>query len=193
MVGGGVGKLSRILVAGELALACMVLLTTLVMVRGVAGLERTDLGIDPGNLLTARIALFEQAYPEDADTTRFFEQLTDRLRQEPGVVAAAAGTTLPGLMAEEQSMQPEGHLAIGEDGPPSVRFGAVSKEFINTLGIELRAGRGFDARDTAASDPVIVIDERFARSIYPDADPIGRRVRIPADGPRMRAGTRSSV
>lgn len=185
VVGGGVGKLSRFLVAGELALACVVLLATLVMVRGVAALDRTDLGIDPGNLLTARIALFEQAYPEDADTASFFEQLTERLRSEPGVVDAAAGTTLPGLTAEEQSMQPEG-LAIGEDGPPSVRFGAVSNEFIGTLGIELRAGRGFDARDTATSDPVIVIDEHFARSIYPDVDPIGRRVRIPAEGPTAR-------
>ena len=67
-----------------------------------------------------------------------------------------------------------------------MRLGAVSSEFIDTLGIQLRSGRGFDARDTAASDPVIVIDERFARSFYPDADPIGRRVRIPADGEDAR-------
>lgn len=185
VVGGGVGKLSRILVAGELALACVVLLTTLVMVRGVAALERTDLGIDPTNLLTARIALFEQAYPEDADTTRFFEQLTERLRSEPGVVNAAAGTTLPGLSAEEQSMQPEGYT-LGEEGPPIVRLGAVTNDFIGTLGIEMRAGRGFDARDTAGSDPVIVIDERFASSMYPGVDPIGRRVRIPAEGEDAR-------
>lgn len=185
VVGGGVGRLSKLLVAGELALACVVLLATLVMVRGIAALERTDLGIDANNLLTARIALFPQAYPEDADTTRFFEQLTERLRAEPGVVAAAAGTTLPGLSAEEQFMQPEGHLQ-GDDGPPILRMGAVSPEFIDTLGIELRAGRGFDARDTASSDPVIVIDERFARAFYPDADPIGRRVRIPAEGEGAR-------
>jgi predicted permease len=185
VVGDGVGKLSRILVAGELALACIVLLTTLVMVRGVARLERTDLGIDPSNLLTARIALFEQAYPKDADTTHFFEELISRLQQEPGIVAAAAGTTLPGQTAEEESMLPEGHLPT-EDGPPSVRYGAVSSEFINTLGIELRSGRGFDARDTATSEPVIVIDERFARSFYPNADPIGRRVRIPAEGEDAR-------
>lgn len=185
VVGGGVGKLSRILVAGELALACVVLLATLVMVRGVAALERTDLGIDSGNLLTARIALFPQAYPEDADTTRFFEQLTERLRSEPGVLAAAAGTTLPGLSAEQQSMLPEGHEP-GEGGAPILRMGAVSNEFVDTLGIELRAGRGFDARDTASSDPVTVIDERFAQQFYPGADPIGRRVRIPAEGEDAR-------
>lgn len=185
VVGGGLGKLSRILVAGELALACIVLLTTLVMVRGVARLERTDLGIDSGNLLTARIALFPQAYPEDADTTRFFEQLTHTLRSEPGVLQAAAGTTLPGLSAEEDFMLPEGHTP-GEDGPPILRFGAVTPEFIDALGIELRAGRGFDARDSADSDPVIVIDERFAQSIYPGANPIGRRVRIPAEGENAR-------
>lgn len=185
VVGTGVGMLSRILVASQLALACVVLLTTLVMVRGIAALERIDLGIESDHLLTARIALFEQAYPEDADTARFFEQLTARLRNEPGVVAAAAGTTLPGLMAEERSMQPEG-FSNGDEGPPLVRIGAVSEDFIATLGIELRAGRGFDARDTATSDPVVVIDERFAQSIYPGSDPIGRRVRIPAEGDDAR-------
>lgn len=185
VVGGGVGKLSRWLVAGELALACVVLLTTLVMVRSVERLERTDLGIDSSNLLTGRVALFPQAYPEDAQATRFVEQFTDTLRREPGVVNAAATTTLPGLSAEQESMQPEGFDA-GDGGAPALRLGAVDAAFIDTLGIELRAGRGFDARDRADTDPVIVVDERFARSIYPDSDPLGRRVKIPADGDEAR-------
>lgn len=185
VVGGGIGKLSKLLVAGELALACVVLLTTLVMVRGVAGLERTDLGIDRDNLLTARIALFQQAYPTGAETTRFFEQLTRRLRDEPGVLNAAAGTTLPGLTAEEFSMQPEGYTA-GANDVSRIRLGAVTHEYMGTLGVELRAGRGFDARDSADSDPVIVVDELFARMIYPEGSPIGRRVRIPAEGTDAR-------
>jgi len=185
VVGGGVGKLSRWLVAGELALACVVLLTTLVMVRGVERLERTDLGIDPSNLLTGRVALFPQAYPEDAQATRFIEHFTDTLRREPGVVAATATTTLPGLTAEQESMQPEGFDA-GDGGAPSVRLGAVDHAFIDTLGIELRAGRGIDSRDRADTEPVIVVDERFARTIYPNSDPLGRRVKIPADGEEAR-------
>ena len=185
IVGGGAGKLSRWLVAGELALACVVLLTTLVMVRGVERLERTDLGIDPTNLLTGRVALFPQAYPDDAQATRFVEQFTATLRREPGVVNAAATTTLPGLSAEQESMQPEGFDA-GDGTAPSVRLGAVDAAFIDTLGIELRAGRGIDTRDRADTDPVIVVDERFARTIYPNADPLGRRVKIPADGDEAR-------
>lgn len=185
VVGGGAGKLSRWLVAGELALACVVLLTTLVMVRGVERLERTDLGIDPSNLLTARVALFPQTYPEDAQATRFIDQFTDALRREPGVLSAAASTTLPGLNAERESMQPEG-FDVGDGPAPSLRLGAVDAAFIDTLGIELRAGRGIDSRDRADSDPVIVVDERFARTIYPNSDPLGRRVRIPADGDEAR-------
>jgi predicted permease len=163
----------------------VVLLTTLVMVRGVERLERTDLGIDPTHLLTGRIALFPQAYPEDAQATRFVEQFTDTLRREPGVIGATASTTLPGLTAEQASMQPEG-FDVGDGGAPAVRLGAVDHAFIDTLGIELRAGRGIDSRDRADSDPVIVIDERFARTIYPNSDPLGRRVRIPADGDEAR-------
>jgi putative ABC transport system permease protein len=185
VVGGGVGRLAKWLVAGELALACVVLLTTLVMVRGVARLEHTDLGIDPTNLLTARVALFPQAYPEDTQTTQFIERFTDTLRREPGVLGAAATTTLPGLTAEQESMLPEG-LDPGDAGAPSLRFGVVDLAFIQTLGIELRAGRGIETRDRADTDPVIVIDERFAQTVYPNTDPLGRRVRIPADGENAR-------
>ena len=185
VVGGGVGRIAKWLVAGELALACVVLLTTLVMVRGVSRLEHTDLGIDPTNLLTARVALFPQAYPEDAQATQFIERFTDTLRREPGVLGAAATTTLPGLSAEQESMLPEG-LDPGDGGAPSLRFGVVDPAFIQTLGIELRAGRGIETRDRADTDPVIVIDERFAQTIYPNSDPLGRRVRIPADGENAR-------
>ena len=185
VVGGGVGRLAKWLVAGELALACVVLLSTLVMVRGVARLEHTDLGIDPNNLLTARVALFPQAYPEDVQVTQFIERFTATLRREPGVLGATATTTLPGLSAEQESMLPEG-LDPGEAGAPSVRFGAVDPGFIDTLGIELRAGRGIEDRDRADTDPVIVIDERFAQTVYPGVDPLGRRVRIPAEGENAR-------
>lgn len=185
VVGGSASRLSRWLVAGELALACVVLLTTLVMVRGVERLERIDLGIDPTNLLTARIALFSQDYPDDAQATHFIEQFTDTLRREPGVINATATTTLPGLSAEQESMRPEG-FDTGNGAAPPVRLGVVDPAFINTLAIELRAGRGIDSRDRADTDPVIVIDERFARTIYPNSDPLGRRVKIPADGAEAR-------
>jgi putative ABC transport system permease protein len=182
---GGIGKLSRILVVAQLAMACVVLLSTLVMVRGVSALARTDLGINPEHLLTARIALFEQLYPADADTVTYFETLIDELRQQPEVVAVGAGTTLPGLMGATRQVAPEGFAAANEHGQP-VRFAAVDDGFLPTYQVELRSGRGFDSRDTADSDPVAIIDERFAANLFAGADPIGRRVQIPAQGDDAR-------
>ena len=161
VAGGGLGKLSRFLVVGELAMACIVLLATVVMVRGVERIGQFDLGIEPTNLLTARVALFEEAYPSDASSLDFITRLTAKLRENPGVVDATAATTLPGLMASDESMLPEGFDA-GEAGPPRTRQGLVDPHFASTYGVELRAGRFFETRDTATSDPVIVIDQTFA-------------------------------
>lgn len=185
VVGGGIGWVNKSLVVGELALACVVLMATLVIVQGFRQLEQTDLGIDATNLLTARIALFEEGYPDDADTVAFFERLRAAMRAESDVVDAAASSGLPGLSGEEERMLPEGY-DVGSSQAPTVRYDAVDAGFIGTLGIELRRGRGFDARDTADSDPVIVIDERFAATLFGDGEVIGKRVRIPAEGDDAR-------
>jgi len=185
VAGSASGKLSRFLVVGEIALACVVLLTTLIVVRGVDNLARTDLGIKPDGLLTARIALFADAYPQDADTVRFFEQLVERLRLEPGVESAGAGTTLPGLMASTERVMPEGHDADGQSAP-SVRYAPVDAGFIPTYGIGMLAGRGFDERDSATSERVVIVDQRFADMFFASGDALGRRVRIPSEGPEAQ-------
>ena len=181
----GIGKLSRILVVAQLAMACIVLLSTLVMVRGVSGLAKADLGINPDHLLTARVALFEQLYPSDADTVGYFKKLVEELRQQPEVLAAGAGTTLPGLMGSTEQVIPEGFAAANEQGQ-LVRYAAVDDGFLSAYQVELRSGRGFDSRDSADSDPVAIIDERFAAHLFGGNDPIGRRVRIPAQGEGAR-------
>ena len=183
--GGGLGKLSRVLVAGQLAMTCVVLLATLVIVRGVDSLSKTDLGINPDHLLTARIALFPQLYPEDAETVGFFERLTTTLREQPEVLSVGAGTSLPGLTAGTERVLAEGHESAHDKGQVA-RYAAVDSGFVPTYGIDLHAGRNFDTRDTTESDPVVIVDDRFAENLFAGADPIGRRVRIPAEGEDAR-------
>lgn len=184
VIGAG-DRVSRWMVAGELALACVVLLATLVMVRAVGAMERTDLGINPERLLTARIGVFPAQYPNDTDVAQFFERLTAALAADPAVEAAAAGSALPGLSAESALMAPEGYDA-GERSYPRVRMAAVDPNYMLAYGMELRSGRGFSTGDTADSDPVVIVDERYARAFSPDGQVLGRRVRIPADAPDGR-------
>jgi putative ABC transport system permease protein len=150
------------------------------MVRGVEALNNTDLGIDPDNLLTAQIALFPAQFPNGTDALAFTEKLTTVLSHEQEIVSVSAGTTLPGFMGSTERVDPEGYER-GASQAPVVRYGSVDAHFAQTYEIELRAGRLFDSRDTADSAPVVIIDQRFADSLFPGSDPIGRRVRIPAD------------
>lgn len=184
VIGAG-DRVSRWMVAGELSLACVVLLATLVMVRAVSAMERADLGINPERLLTARVGVFPAQYPSDADVAQFFERLTTALAADPAVEAAAAGSALPGLSADEELIAPEGYDA-GERSYPRVRMAAVDPNYTLAYGIELRSGRGFSSADSADSDPVVIVDERYARTFSPDGQVLGRRVRIPADAPDGR-------
>lgn len=180
VIGAGAANLSRWLVAAELAMACIVLLATLVMVRAVDGMARADLGINSERLLTARVALFPAQFPTDSLSERFIDELTAALRADPAVDAAGAGTALPGLSSDAERMAPAGFDAAGREFP-LIRSASVDTHYLDAFGIELRAGRNFSAADRADSEPVVIIDERFARTLFPTVDPIGQRVRIPAD------------
>lgn len=175
VAGGSSARIARWLVAAELALACVVLMTTVVAVRGVDALNRAELGVGTDHLLTARIGLFANDYPDDAAVTRFFETLVQRLEREPGVVSASATTTLPGQMAMIEDAIPAG-FDVGDDGAPRIRYGAVDAGFFATFRVRLRAGRGIEERDNASSEPVIVIDQRFADRYFQGRDPLGQQV-----------------
>lgn len=185
VTGGLGGRFSAMLVSAQIALACIVLLSTLVIVRGVGALERTDLGINPQGLFTARIALFPESYPEDAQLVEFFRDLSMRLNALPGVLHAGAGTTLPGFMGAQERVVPEGG-DFAPDDPPEVRYASIDQGFIPSYGIELRSGRNFDQRDAATSQPVAIIDQRFADTMFAGADPLNRRVRFPATGDQFQ-------
>src|SRR5262249_38397414 len=90
--GGTFVRLSRVLVVGEVALSCALLIVVGTMIRGIVTLDRIDLGFDASHLLSARVTLFDNAYPTGTDQLRLYEKLTDRLRGDAEVVDASIAT-----------------------------------------------------------------------------------------------------
>jgi len=171
-------RLSRALVVGEIALSCALLISAGMLVRGIAALDHSDLGVaDEQSLLTARVALFESTYPSGAEQARFFDRLTTRLRDEAGVVDAAAGSALPGYYSPTRELLPEGQAA-GDAALPRVQFGAVDAHWLDTFGVRLLEGRGFDARDRADSPAVAIVDAKFAERFGEGKSVLGRRFRL---------------
>ena len=179
---GGGGKSVRvrnILVVAEVALALTLLVGAGLMLRSFMAIQKSDLGIDPRNTLTFRVGLPQMQYPDKNEAGRFFEQLVPRLANIAGVESAGATTSLPA----SGSTSDIGAVIEGDTEPQQVQDArkanvtTVTPGYLQACGIALLRGRDFSAADTQAAPRVALIDERAARTWFPNQDPIGRRVR----------------
>lgn len=174
--GPGQRRLRSALVVAEVALAAALLAGTGHMVQALWRLQHVDPGFQVGQRLTAALTLPRGTYSDLAREQSLETQLLGRLAAVPGVEGAALATTLP-LSGSTTS---SGYQIEGEPSPrvrPMAIYHRVTPGYFRTLGIPLRRGRDFDARDTMAA----VISERFANSRWPGQDPIGKRFSVNGD------------
>ncbi|HKY33326.1 MAG TPA: ABC transporter permease [Candidatus Polarisedimenticolia bacterium] len=171
-------RLLRGLVVAEVALALVVLACGGLMVRSFVRVQNADLGFDPSRLLTLRLDLPEARYSSDAARAAFFDGALLAVRSLPGVTAAGAVTTLP-LSGSNSwvDLGIEGRVTEHGVEDPTVGMLIIDDGYLETMGIPLRSGRGFDERDTEGSQPVVLVNETLARRHFPGEDPVGRRVR----------------
>jgi putative ABC transport system permease protein len=177
-----VGWMTRVVVVGEVAFSCLLLVSAGLMIKSVVNIQKLDPGFDAGNILTARIALFETTYPEEAQRVRFAEQLLERLAAQPGVTSAAAMTSFPGLGSWVQPYELEGKTYSDERDYPIANTARITPSYFETFGVRLLAGRGFGQRDTLESLPVVIVNKSFAERVWPGEDPVGKRIRLKPGG-----------
>jgi putative ABC transport system permease protein len=190
VAGASFSRISRVLVVGEIAISCALMIAVGTLVRGIGAIDRTDLGIDTNHLLTARVLLPTALHPTPADQVRVFERMGERLRADVEVVDATVGTALPGTFYNSfHFVLPDG-TPPGEGELPTLYSGAVDAHFATSYGVKLEQGRFFDARDRADSEAVAIVDRTFVDRFSADGDVIGRRFRI---DPRDPAGPTVTV
>jgi putative ABC transport system permease protein len=162
------------LVVVEVALACMLLVGASLLFRSFSALLQVDLGFQPEHAMAWRV-----------DSPRGFDSLAAANEYLDGAVRTVAA--LPGVQAVGLSdVLPLGRnrtwgvRAKGIEYPPGAGPTAfprmVDEHYLQAMQIPLRAGRLFDARDTASSEKVTIINETLARSLWPDRDPIGQEI-----------------
>jgi putative ABC transport system permease protein len=176
--GASASSLSRTLVTAEIALSCVLLVCSVLLVQSVINMNSRPLGADNTDLLTGRIGLPEADYPEPASQLRFFEQVTERLEARPEVIGATAAYSYPGMNAWMLPYRTR-EMELPESGQlPWTNYAGVMDNYADVVGTHLLRGRWFDARDHANSEPVVVIDQTFAREVFPESDPIGREIMV---------------
>ena len=176
--GRGLHRLIRMLVVGEVAMSCALLIGAAVMVHAIVRLDRFDLGLDTSRVLTARIGLFDGSYPDDAARRDYVERLREKLMRDPDVEAVTFSTSLPGLIGGNVDVLEHG-LSRPQTGLPDAGHSLVDQGFADTLGARLVQGRWFHSGDfgplAAEADGVIVVDETFVHRFAPEGDALGRR------------------
>jgi putative ABC transport system permease protein len=175
----------RALVAGELALALVLLVACGLMVRGFWKLQEVHIGLNPEKVVTMSLALPQTTYPKNEMIDSFWTRLEDRVRNLPGVRSAAIASGLPPLRPPNMN---DTHIEgfVRREGGPIENidyYQVVSKDYFQTMGIRLMYGRLFDARDTAGSPDVIIINQTLARTFYGNESPVGRRIQPNMNGP----------
>ena len=169
----------RMLVVAEVALAVVLLTGSGLMLRSMAALQDVDLGFQEENLLTMEVSLPSADYPTPVDVGAFFTAALDRIRALPGVVTATAMSGLPPLRTLNANDTEFEDVERTAEGPPhNVDYWtSIDADYAETMGIQILEGRGFEPADALAATPVMLVNERLARTFYPGQSPLGRRIR----------------
>jgi predicted permease len=185
--GGSVGRaqqrLGRVLVAGEVALAVVVVIGAALLVRSFWMLRNVDPGFDPSNVLAVDVALPVARYDPNATTT-FYRQLVERMAGLPGVTVAAAASDLPPVAGGSNwDIEILGRRRAPGEAAPSPNVRMVTDGYFRALRIRPTRGRVFGAEDAGSSQLVAVINETAERTIWRGVNPVGQQIRFAPEEP----------
>ncbi len=165
------------LIVGQVAVAFVLLAGGALLLASLMNLWSVDPGFDTDDLLAGAIIMPDTRYPDAAARASFVSRIAQELSVLPGSSGAALATQLPfSGTGIGNVFTPEGHVRETGDAIAAHYWTGVSPGYFNALGIPILAGRDFDARDTAGSPPVLIVDERLAHKYWPGDDPVGKRV-----------------
>ncbi|MEI9971544.1 MAG: ABC transporter permease [Ignavibacteriota bacterium] len=166
------------LVVAELALAVVLLIGAGLLIRTFAALRSVAPGFDTHNVLTVETALTGARYQKTAGISRMADQVLERVHAIPGVEAAAASSYLPLDSGLGLGFIIEGRPLTEGPSHGGAAWNYVTSRFFDCFQVPRKRGRVFSDRDDAASTPVVVINEAFARRFFKDQDPLGHRLII---------------
>jgi putative ABC transport system permease protein len=170
----------RALVAGEVAVAIVLLAGAGLMIRTMGNLLHVDPGFDSRHVLTMDLAFVGPLYAEDPAVFATQQRILDSVRALPGVEAAAFASQVPlGGNMDTWGFHAEGHPLYGTADAPSVERYGITPDYFRVMRIPLKRGRLITEADRSDAPRVIVVGETAAKQVWPGQEPIGKRVRMP--------------
>jgi putative ABC transport system permease protein len=169
----------RALVVCQVSIAIVLIVAAGLLTKSFARVVGTPSGLDPDGVLTLRLSVPASRYPGLAEVTSFFDRALDRVRSLPGVSVAGAASGLPlSIGSGDWSFDIEGRPRVNGRRPGAADWYVVTPGYFEALGITVVRGRLPAESDTEGAPPVVFINETTARTLFPDDQAIGKRVRF---------------
>jgi putative ABC transport system permease protein len=160
-------------------MAVVLLVGAGLLARSFLRLQKPDVGFRADGLLTVGLSISGSPQAAPARRPVFLEAVLERVRSVPGVESAAFVNHLP-IAGDtwRAGFAVEGRPAADEADPPTAVMRTVTSRYLPAMGIALVHGRAFEERDRAGAEPVVLVNESFARRYFAGADPTGARVKL---------------
>jgi predicted permease len=188
-------RLLKGLIVAEIALSLVLLAGAGLLMRSFSTVMHTDPGLDPRGVLTFKVRVTMGPQPDSTPYVRFYAPVLERIRAIPGVRAAGMTNMLP-----IQNFGMNGNVNVvgrpietDQSKRPFAEFRVVSSGFFRALGIPMRSGREFTDSDLPGTEPVMIINEEFARRYFPNENPIGRQLSAWSPVPYTIVGVAAAI
>jgi putative ABC transport system permease protein len=169
------GKFRSGLVVSEVALSIVLLVGAGLMMRSLFALQHVELGLNPVNILVARLPLPKGRYETAAQKKLFFSQVLQRVSALPGVIAVTETSSLPPYGGPESDVVIPGKT---HSEHWDTIFQLCSEGYFKTMGRRLLRGRLLSETDVDSARPVAVVNETLARTYFGKDDPIGQKIKF---------------
>ncbi|HYP13845.1 MAG TPA: ABC transporter permease [Bryobacteraceae bacterium] len=160
------------LVVSEIAFACVLLVGAGLLIRSFLQVMHVDLGFRPESLVALRVDPGAR-YPDQERRNVYYTETLNRVREIPGVTSVGLSDNLPLDGTNSWAIRGKGQFFPSGKYPEGFVH-VISEGYLKTAGIALRAGRDFTERDSTAAEPVVLVNETLARTLWPGQNPIGQ-------------------
>lgn len=168
----------RVVVGVEIMFSVFLLILCTLFIFTMREASNVDYGIATDGVVIADVSLSDQKYDRFESRRQYYNNLNNELLKSPAIQSVTAATALPGWNGAQIVFNlTEGEAADSND-PLQVETVWVSDGYFSSLDVQLLLGREFESTDINASAAVLVVDETFAQSYWPNESALGKLVQL---------------
>jgi len=170
----------HLLIATQVAVVITVGSASGLLGRSLSRLAAVDLGFEPGDLITLRVAIPDAPALPYGERIATYVDAAEAVRRLPGVESVGLGSNTPLTTGVRAGVRVDGVSPTPD--PPNAGWQPVDPEYFTALGMTLLQGRAFERSDGTDAEDVAIVNQAFVRQVLADREPLGARVTMGLDG-----------